>query len=257
MKHLAWITPISLLAGALMLALASRADADMLCVECHADVQGGGGFHGSFRTLGGLTRDQLDVICLSCHDGSYTSALGVTAPEAMVHEQPVGGRRLEYGSFKAGCLDCHRTHPSAGGLAGDSSGNFNLNLIGGPVVERNSTDGVARIRKPIIDDNGTPGDTGDDIQAGVACDSSIPDDPTCVADDVREVVFYANITTDGADWAGEPPTVAGRYDGACSACHTRTSHHRRDDSGGDHSHNVTKPCDNCHAHNAGWLNKGG
>lgn len=257
MKLFALIAPVSLLASGVLMLSATQAAADMDCTYCHADVQGGGGFHGTFRALGGLTNDQLDVICLSCHDGSYTSPGGVTAPEAIVHEQPVGGRRLEYGSFKAGCVDCHRTHPSAGGLAGDSSGNFNLNLIGGPVIERNSTDGVARIRRPIINDNGTQGDTGDDFQTGVACDSGIPDDPACLSDDVREVVFYTNITTDGVDWAGTNPVTPGRYSGACSSCHTRTAHHRRDDSGGDHSHNVTKPCDNCHAHNAGWLNKGG
>lgn len=251
-----WTVPVSLLAGACMLLASTQAMADMQCVECHADVQGGGGFHGTFRALGTLTDAQIDTMCLSCHDGSYTNALGVTAPEAMVHEQ-VAGRRLDYGAFKAGCLDCHRMHPTEGGLAGDSSGNFNLNLIGGLVRERNSTDGVARIRKPIINNNGTPTNTGDDFQTGVQCNSGVSNDPACLSDHVREVVFYRNTTTSGQDYAGTNPIVPGRYSGACSSCHTRTGHHRRDNSGGDHTHNISRPCTDCHYHNAGWLNKGG
>jgi hypothetical protein len=269
MKPITWIIPLSLLAWGWLFLLPPPAAA-MDCTECHADVQGGGGFHGSFRNLTTLTKDQVDVVCMSCHNGTYTNPGGTTAPEAMVHEQPVGARNLEYGSFKAGCLDCHRTHPTEGGLAGDGSLNTNLRLIGREVVEASSTDGVARIRKPIIDAGTDPDDPSDDTQHGNwECDSGIPDDPACVesdppaaGDDVRKVAFYGNLY-EGGSWPGN----GGRnpwaddvapYNGACNGCHTRTAHHRRDDSGGDHTHKITNlGCVACHDHDAGWLNKGG
>ncbi len=258
---------VALLAlGWLVLPPAPQAGAVMECIECHADPDGGG-FHGGFRALTDLTRDQIDVVCLSCHDGSYTNPDGIAAPEAAVHEQPVGGRRLDYGPFKAGCLDCHNTH---GALAGDGSLIENLQLIGAVVPEANSTDGVGRIRKPVIDfgADGIPGNE-DDSHIGWECDSGIPDDPACDASEdgfggthVRAPVFYGDIY-EGSPWAGNggvnpwasdsPP-----YNGACNSCHTRTTHHRRDNSGGDHTHNIDKPgCVACHDHNAGWLNKGG
>ncbi|MDH3597009.1 MAG: hypothetical protein OEU09_09080 [Rhodospirillales bacterium] len=242
----------------------------MTCIECHADPLAGG-FHGGFRPLSNLTNDQIDVVCLSCHDGSYTNPQGVPAPEAAVHQNKnPGAGRDEYGDFKAGCRDCHTTHSPL--LAGDESGNTNLKLLGPPVPEAVSTDGIARIRRPIIvDPNGDDGGTGrtrfeDDFQDGWECNSGIPDDPACIEmdppdalDHVRRLVFYSNITCTpncgaGNDWASSAPP----YNGACNSCHTRASHHRRDDSvGGDHSHNVDKACSQCHNHNAGWVNKGG
>ncbi len=41
------------------------------------------------------------------------------------------------------------------------------------------------------------------------------------------------------------------YDGICEICHTETAYHR-DDSTGDHSHNLGTDCMVCHAHTAGF-----
>jgi hypothetical protein len=269
MRLILRISAMPLLAlGWIFLSPATTAQAFMDCVECHADPNGGG-FHGGFRALGGMTRVELDAICMSCHDGSYTNANGVQAPEAAVHEQVYGGtgQRPEYGEFRAGCMDCHNPH---GLLAGDGSLVENLQLLGTEVLEASSTDDVARIRKPIIGPgaDGTPG-TNDDVQTGWECDSGIPDDPACDTSEdgfggthVRAPAFYGDLYEGGSwtanggvnPWANDAPP----YNGACNSCHTRTSHHRRDDSGGDHTHNITKNgCVACHSHASGWLNKGG
>jgi len=247
-----------LVVASILLVACAAAQAQMTCIECHADP-GAGGFHGGFRGLSELSDDQIDVVCLSCHDGSYTNPFGVPAPEAAVHEN-VG----EYGTFKAGCRDCHTNHSAL--LAGDASGNSNVDMLGPKVVEADSSDGIARIRKPLIDDvNGDNGGTGrrrfeDDIQIGWECDSGIQDDPGCVESDppaagdgARKLTFYLDTETAGTDWV----SASAPYTGACNTCHTRTEHHRRDDSGGDHSHHVSQNCDQCHDHNAGWVNKGG
>ncbi|MFC1713269.1 hypothetical protein ACFL6S_06370 [Candidatus Poribacteria bacterium] len=41
----------------------------------------------------------------------------------------------------------------------------------------------------------------------------------------------------------------GPYKGICQVCHTTTAHHRKDDSGGDHSHYLGEVCTDCHPHN--------
>ena len=269
MRHFARFTGVALLAsGVLVLAPAPPAQAVLECIECHADPAGGG-FHGGFRSLTDLTRPEVDVVCLSCHDGSYTNPDGIAAPEAAVHEQVYTGqgKAPEYGTFRVGCVDCHNTH---GLLAGDGSLIENLQLLGAQVREASSTDGVARIRKPIIDPgpDATLG-TNDDFQTGWECDSGINDDPACDTSDdgfggtqVRSPAFYGDLY-EGSPWAGNggvnmwandsPP-----YNGSCNSCHTRTNHHRRDNSGGDHTHNIDKNgCVACHSHVSGWLNKGG
>jgi hypothetical protein len=262
MKRFQSIARLSLLAGVLFLLLpqpGTLAQSNpMTCIECHADPALGG-FHGGFRAMTNLTSDQVDVVCLSCHDGSYTDPQGNPALEAAVHENPG-----EFGTWKAGCRDCHTNHSPL--LAGDGTGNSNLMLLGRKVREASSTDGVARIRKPIIlDVNGDNGGSDskryeDDIQTGWECNSGIDDDPACIESDppaagdgVRKLVFYVNIDSDATNWAQASPP----YNGACNVCHTRTAHHRRDDSGGDHTHKLPQPCTNCHNHDAGWTNKGG
>lgn len=268
MTHRLWRTGgIALAWGATLLLMATTANSQfgpMTCIECHADPAAGG-FHGGFRVLTNLTQDQISVICMSCHDGSYTNPQGVTAPAAAVHQNNnPGAGRDEYGDFKANCLDCHTNHSPL--IANDGTGTRNLMLIGRRVKEASTIDDFARIRKPIIlDVNGDDGGTStrrfqDDIQTGWECDSGISNDPACVEsnppaaiDGVRKVIFYLNITSSGTHFASSSPP----YTGACNPCHTRTAHHRRDDSGGDHDHNVTKPCTNCHNHDAGWVNKGG
>lgn len=270
MRIFAWFVGVALLAfGWLVLAPVPAAHAVMDCIECHADVNGGAGFHGGFRSLTALTRAEVSLVCMTCHDGSYTNPGGIPAPEAAVHEQPVGGRNLDYGSFTVECLDCHNTH---GLLAGDGSLIENLQLIGPQVREASSTDGIGRIRKPIINPgpDATLG-TNDDFLSW-ECDSGIADDPACATANsvdgfggavLRAPTFYGNIYEGGTwpgnggvnPWADDAPP----YNGTCNSCHTRTNHHRRDDSGtADHTHNITKAgCVACHSHKSGWLNKGG
>jgi hypothetical protein len=236
----------------------------MTCIECHVDPTAGG-VHGGFRGLTNLTDDQIDVVCISCHDGSYTNPGGIDASEAEVHQNKnPGENRDEYGDFKASCLDCHTPH--SGLLAGDGSGNANLKQLGQEIDEASSSDGVARIRKPVIlDVLGNNGGSSqqryeDDVQTGWECDSGVDDDPACVESDppaavdgVRKLTYYLDIVTEATHWAPSSPP----YTGACTTCHTRTEHHRRDDSGGDHTHNISRACDDCHDHKDGWVNKGG
>ncbi len=66
----------------------------------------------------------------------------------------------------------------------------------------------------------------------------------------KPVSFIANAT--GTDFVrGAAP-----YDGICNVCHTRTTHHRNDDSGGDHTHNTTTRCVSCHQHGKGFAGTG-
>lgn len=228
----------------------------MTCITCHAD-DALGGFHGGFRPLVGLPQSDIELVCATCHDG-------VSATEAADHTNP--GK--EFGEWKAGCLDCHNHHYDL--LAGDSSGNRNVNMLGALVPEASSTDGVARIRRPVIQLNtgskpSRPHDN--DVQTGWECDTGVADDPGCLDhgagtplpedDHVRKLIFYLNTTTTGEHWAAPNTSLTPPYNGACNVCHTRTGHHRRDDSGGDHTHNISKNCTDCHNHKDGWVNRGG
>lgn len=87
-------------------------------------------------------------------------------------------------------------------------------------------------------------------------------DPPSATDTTRTVVFYDNRYPGSAalnQWAQplmNPPVTAGArwYNGACNVCHTRTNHHRRDNSAPeDHDHNVTRACHDCHLHDNGWI----
>ena len=227
----------------------------MSCATCHADPTAGG-FHGGFRALTDLTQTDTEVICATCHDG-------VTATEAVDHTNPGG----EFGTWSAGCLDCHNHHYDL--LAGDASGTRNLNMLGARVLEANSTDGIGRIRRPIIQLNtgskpNLPNDN--DVQLGWECSSGTADDPGCIDhgattpttdDHVRKLIFYLNTTTTGEHWAAPNASLDPPYNGSCNVCHTRTGHHRRDDSDGDHTHNISKNCSQCHNHKDAWVNRGG
>lgn len=97
----------------------------------------------------------------------------------------------------------------------------------------------------------------------------INDRPACNADPAgpndltRTVVFYDNrypgspATNQWSQAQMNPPTAGQWYNGACNVCHTRTTHHRRDNSTngaeGDHTHNVTRACHDCHVHDKGWI----
>ena len=212
----------ALLGVSIFLWSSTSSQAQMSCIECHVDPSGGG-MHGGFRGLSELTDDEVDVICMSCHDGSYTNPFGVQAQEAAVHENTG-----EYGVFKAGCRACHTSHSAL--LAGDGTSNDNLKMLGPEVVEASSTDGIARIRKPFINDvNGDNGGTGrkryeDDIQEGWECNSGIEDDPVCIetdppaaADGVRKLAFYLDTDINGTHWV----STSAPYIGACNTCHTR------------------------------------
>jgi len=92
-------------------------------------------------------------------------------------------------------------------------------------------------------------------------------DPPTATDLTRTVVFYDNRQPGSPaanQWAQPqmtPPTALGSqwYNGACNVCHTRTSHHRRDNSSAwingtaDHTHNVSRACHDCHRHDQGWI----
>ena len=227
----------------------------MSCATCHADPTAGG-FHGGFRALTDLAQTDVEVICATCHDG-------VTATEAVDHTNPGS----EFGTWSAGCLDCHNRHWNLD--AGDSSGNKNLNMLGARVLEANSTDGIGRIRRPVIQLNtgskvNRPHDN--DVQTGWEFGSGTDDDQSCIDhgattpttdDHVRKLIFYLNTTTTGEHWAAVNTSLDPPYNGACNVCHTRTDHHRRDDSGGDHTHNISKNCSQCHNHKDAWVNRGG
>lgn len=66
----------------------------------------------------------------------------------------------------------------------------------------------------------------------------------------KAVSFIANAT--GTDFV----RTSAPYDGVCNVCHTRTNHHRNDDSGGDHTHNTTTRCISCHGHDKGFAGSG-
>ena len=110
--------------------------------------------------------------------------------------------------------------------------------------------------------------TGPNATSGNGISSSgVVNDPNCYQpdppnanDQIRKVAFYDNNTPTTAavnQWA-QPyiadPTTPGQkwYNGACNVCHTRTTHNRRDNSGGDR-HNTDKACDSCHLHSNGWI----
>lgn len=239
----------------------------MTCTYCHQ-------LHGG--TLKPTGTAAIEALCMSCHNGTFTDPqTGKTAVLVATHENS----RTSYGNWRVSCLGCHSPHRYAKAEGTDAlnppTGYGNWLLVGDWVREAGSaTDGLARIRRPVIvDTNGDNGGTGknrytDDVMTGYYCASGIANDPACSqpdppspSDHVRKVVFWDNRypgTPANNQWA-QPLTTAPStpgakwYNGACNVCHTRTTHHRRDNSGGDHDHNVTKACHDCHLHNKGWI----
>ncbi|MBZ5701070.1 MAG: hypothetical protein LAN84_04420 [Acidobacteriia bacterium] len=239
----------------------------MPCAYCH-------NMHGGTVVTRGEAA--IEALCLSCHNGTYTDPqTGKTAVKVATHFNS----RTNYGTWKISCLGCHSPHRYAKAEGTETlnppNGYGNWMLVGDWVQEASSTDGLARIRRPVIvDTNGDNGGTGrtkftDDVMTGYYCSSGIANDPACVktdppsaSDQVRKVVFYDNRTPATAaqnQWAqpliADPTTPGSRwYNGACNVCHTRTNHHRRDNSAPvDHDHNVTRACHDCHLHSNGWI----
>ena len=248
----------------------------MTCIECHADPSAGG-IHGGFRGLTDLTEDEIDTVCMDCHDGTYTNAQGVTAPETAVHTVSGG----QFGTWKIGCRGCHSNHYNL--LAGDGSGGRNIKMLGTRVPEVSATDGIARIRQPFIVDtlgnDGTAPESSrhqDDEMQGYYCgDNPVTSSPNlCTetvpisdADTVRRLTFLTDLVDNSQlatnPWANNwaqglkvgnkyqdiPPigdlgnTWDRWYDGACNVCHKReTTHHKRDNLGdpAERNHNLQR-----------------
>lgn len=108
--------------------------------------------------------------------------------------------------------------------------------------------------------NATSG--GGTTTTGIVDDPGCLIDPPSLTDATRTVVFYDNRYPGSPalnQWATPlitDPVAPGTrwYNGACNVCHTRTTHHRRDNSTPvDHDHNVNKACHDCHVHSKGWI----
>ena len=138
-------------------------------------------------------------------------------------------------------------------VGGVAAGSFN----GGPfVIATTPTSKTFTFSQAGINVTSGGGTTTTRIVNVAGCNA----DPPSATDLTRKVVFYDNRYPGSASlnqWAQSfmtaPSTVGSKwYDGACNVCHTRTSHNRRDNSGGDR-HNTDKACSNCHKHDAGWI----
>ena len=146
----------------------------MACTYCHS-------LHGGTVVTRGTAA--IEALCMSCHNGTFTDPVtGKTAVLVATHENS----RTSYGTWKVSCLSCHSPHRNAkaDGSQTDSTrcntttGCGNWMLIGDWVPEADPTDGLARIRRPVINDplgnNGTTNNRRyeDDVMDGYYCDSS-------------------------------------------------------------------------------------
>ena len=153
----------------------------MACTYCH-------NMHGGDVVAEGDA--VVEALCMSCHNGSYTDPVtGKTAAQVATHENS----RTVYGTWRITCLGCHSPHynAKADGSETDTTrcntttGCGNWMLIGDIVREANSTDGIARIRRPVIIDtlgnnnSGTRNPYTDDVMDGYYCSNTITiDTPT-------------------------------------------------------------------------------
>jgi len=172
--------------------------------------------------------------CLDCHNlhlapgqALTNDADGINSLCLSCHGEGAAGSVLEadvhsgtkYGVFEMGCADCHNAHNNID----NSLGGVNLKQIG----HRN---GEAVIWTPNSGTGNVVFESRGDFP-GV-------DQPTL------------NSFADG-DEGGTG------YDGVCEVCHTQTSHHRNDNSGGDHSHYTGDTCTRCHTHLGNFAPAGG
>lgn len=239
----------------------------------------------------------IEALCQSCHAADYVDPNDPTKVAAQVKPHSRLSGSATYGTWKISCVGCHNPHKYLKNkLTDDATGQWgNIFLIGKIVLDADTTrdaipsDGVARIARPFINDNGTAADPSDDVMEGYWCGlkpgtntvNPCADEGPAATDGVRKVVFWkdtvntANLAADPweSHWAQgektgsgskdfgditEPPNSWGDrwYDGACNVCHTRTKYHRRGNSGGTRAMGMDKTagCAACHDHDA---NKGG
>lgn len=153
----------------------------MACAYCHS-------MHGGTVVTRGAAA--IEALCMSCHNGTYTDpGTGKSAVLVAPHENS----RTAYGTWKVSCLGCHNPHRNAkadgsetdSARCNTSTGCGNWMLIGDWVREANSTDGLARIRRPVIVDTLGNNNSGgrnlftDDVMDGYYCSNTVSiDTPT-------------------------------------------------------------------------------
>jgi len=168
----------------------------MPCAYCH-DLHGGG----TIMTQGVA---QVEALCMSCHNGTFTDPVsGATAVEVAPHDNS----RSSYGAWKVSCLGCHSPHrnnKAAGSEAANPPNGYgNWMLIGSRVPEANSTDLLARIRRPVIidvagDNNGSGNKRyEDDLMDGYFCSNDAEIESAANSGAVRSggVVTITTITS--------------------------------------------------------------
>ena len=299
MKRHLWLFLGPIVAAGILLVWTTAAQSQVLpgwsvkmpCAYCH-------NVHGTGQLV---TRGEanIEALCQSCHGTGWTDPNDATKVAVPVKVHQLLSGKATYGAYKISCIGCHNPHKYLANndtAARNPNGYGNIFLIGqepsvsGPISKTSGIpfDGIARLARPFINNNGTPTNFGDDTMQGYYCGvntvSGQPNpcsetNPPSASDSVRKIVFWkdtvvvANLATDpwenqwaqalksGSNWLDIPaPTVvvARWYNGACNVCHSRTGHHRRDNSGGDRRHNLDNAsgCKACHNHNAnkgGWL----
>ena len=128
-------------------------------------------------------------------------------------EVHTNGSPTDQAAFRHTCLDCHTAHDN---LSNWQLGT-NIKLVG------TKQDGSAKIVTP--------------------------------SSGVQEVVFESRGSDVGElslhSFADNDEDNNGVYDGVCEVCHTQTARHRNDSSG-NHTHQVGKECTRCHTHGNGF-----
>ncbi|UCE60588.1 MAG: hypothetical protein JSU63_02325 [Phycisphaerales bacterium] len=224
--------------------------ADVSCGRCH-DVDGQPGGHV------GLAEGQAQV-CFSCHTGGGQAPGSLVRPTTnlgMSHAWGVDAVNAAYGSVgpPAGselelylenglikCATCHDQHSQD---------------IAAPYLRMNSTQLCRSCHSEHIIH--TP--QGD--WQPVCTDCHAPHDPddrnlSLVAGGVfnQTLGIEKPVVLTSRSGANSFADGDGTYDGICEVCHTETTFHKHDGSGGAHNEGVT--CTGCHAHADGFMASG-
>jgi predicted CXXCH cytochrome family protein len=252
--------------------LSKDVDSTTLCLSCHDPNATGSTLKATVHTNTGNSAYDYDptdpaatnpdgsvnywVGCLGCHNPHYNlvNIRGITADG---HVNDGAGNLLDDPPPPAGSVtegqfnDCTDTVPNTG-LCN------NFKLLGNV---RDDTNG-AKIRTPGISDTeancnatgGTP--VFDSTPTYIGCERT-----QLIGRLEPLAVGKGQSKVDYNDWVRDTSTASGAYIGMCQTCHTRTQHHRNTDStvhaafpvsGADRTHNVTRRCTDCHAHNLGF-----